>query len=196
MDAVFVRPVPVDILAVAVPSWDAESSTVSCSVCYSPMQLSESPTPLRDSLDQRFGLAPKAWLIIAGELTLSLDSERKLVALDFYTNAGKWIVDSLEPVKGVSSAAYLTATFDELGRASGFAEPVAIYDPTRGTLCLSWGSVDLWWTIAPTLSIGQARDGRLMQIRIGGLFVPEEDRREPDPSGGWRAVARRLLGGS
>ncbi|MGV2292961.1 hypothetical protein AAHK20_29930 [Trinickia sp. YCB016] len=194
METVFVRSTPADTLATACPNWDGEGFTMTCAVSY-PRKLPQQPqAPLRDAIDDQFGLSPQSFLITAGTLSLSLDADNKLVAFDFYTNASDWRAAALEPVEASQSVLRFSAPFDEFGRVGEAREADVFYDARTGTICLSWGTVNDWHLLAANLSIGLATDGRLMQIRVDGLSVPEQDRTRSPGAAGWLGAARRLFG--
>jgi hypothetical protein len=194
METVFARSTPVDTLASACPNWDGEGFTVTCAVSY-PRALPRQPqAPLRDEIDDQFGLRPQSFLITAGTLSLSLDADNRLAAFDFYTNASEWRASALEPVEASQSVLRFSAAFDELGRASEATEADVFYDAGTATICLSWGAVDDWHLLATNLSIGLATDGRLMQIRVDGLSVPGQDRTRSLGAAGWLAAAQWLFG--
>lgn len=167
---------------------------MTCAVSY-PRTLPQQPrAPLRDAIDDQFGLRPQSFLITAGTLSLSLDADNKLVAFDFYTNASDWRASALEPAEASKSVLRFSAPFDEFGRASEAREADVFYDARTGTICLSWGAADDWHLLAANLSIGLATDGRLMQIRVDGLSVPEQDRTRSPGAAGWLGAAQRLFG--
>jgi len=174
MQHVFIRPVMVTALAIAVSDWDRECHTMSCRVTYPPAPAA-APV-LRDSIDSNFHIRASATgLITAGTFALALDRQCRVNDFDFYTNPGHWTIASLTPAEGASAVLFLEADFDENGRAKGEAEPAAIYDPEHARLCLSWGLANSWYRIAPTLALGLSADGRLMQIRLDDFLVPAKD---------------------
>jgi hypothetical protein len=196
MQTVFVCPTPAAILATAKSNWDEDGCTVSCRISYPLAQLPAVGTPLLDALDKQFDITPSSYVITANALSLLLDAKRRLVAFDFFTNPRQWTECTLDAVTGTLVTPYFEATFDGLGHASETGEPELLYDPAAGVLCWLWGSAEAWCSIAPTLALGLAADGRLMQIRLDGLFVPATARGKQEHSVSWLTTARRLLGRS
>lgn len=192
MDTVFIHSLSTDVLATVCASWDDEGTTVSCSIGYPHACRPESNALLREALDEQFHIASPSYVVTAGTLTLSLDAERRLVEFDLYTNATKWVACELESIEGTPSVPCFTAPFDALGRTSEDKEPSALYDATTGTLCLSWGSAEQWLLVALTLQLGLATDGRLMQTRMGGIFLPRKGLSEASKPLAWLTAMRPL----
>ncbi|EEA01957.1 hypothetical protein BH160DRAFT_2758 [Burkholderia sp. H160] len=152
--------------------WDEESSTVFCEVNYSPSP-PEPQNSLSDSLDARFGIGAPSYVLTAGTLSMLLDRHRRLAGLDFYTNPERWTVRTSEPLAAPTDGTpHIETEFDEHGHAEDIGSPVVLYEPSHGTLYLSWGPVSHWYGIAPALAIGVADDNRLTQVRLHGLTIP------------------------
>ncbi|WP_206997474.1 hypothetical protein [Trinickia mobilis] len=194
MQTVFVRTRPAAKLATAISAWDGDGFTVSCELAYPPETSPEPPTPLRDAIEQQFAIRPQSYLLTAGTFALNLDAQQRPVTLGFYTNPKRWAIGKLAPLAGDAGIPYLDAPFDSNGHADEACEPEALYDPSSATLCLLWGPADTWCVVAPLFYLGLTVDGRLTQIRLNALSVPEKDWHEEKPAdGSWLAKLRRRL---
>lgn len=193
MESVFVHLGPALAPAVVDIQWDEDGHAVLCRVQYPPNPTPEPSYPLQETLDHQFGIGKPSYGVTLDREYLTLDAERRLVAFDAFSYAEHWRIQALPAISAQLGVPTIDATFDENGRAGENLAPEAFYDPASATLCLWWGEAQQWGRVADNLLLGMADDGRLMQIRVYGLYVPEAGRSaQPQQAGWWGRVKQKL----
>jgi len=180
MSAIIVRVEPPDNSPLVRANWDADSLTVSCDIEYTSAPFSdEGRMTLSTELDKQFGIAPPNFVLTGGTFSMALDSRKRIVDWDIFTNPTRWSERPLHFAEATSATLHIDAAFDENGHGDDMGEPEVIYEPRRGTLYLSWGDAIHWYSIGSSLALGVTGENHLAQIRLDGLHVPKPQHLKP-----------------
>ncbi|MDR5756867.1 hypothetical protein [Caballeronia sp. LZ035] len=150
--------------------WDGESLSLSCEIAYVDSDLATSTTALSQVLDHQFGIHPRGYVLTGSSFSMALDSRKRVIDWDILMTPTQWIDCTLPYAEAPRSILTFSADFDSNNRA-GMEEPRIYYEPTNGTLYLSWLTAAAWYAIDEKLAFGATEDGYLAQIRLDGFFI-------------------------
>jgi hypothetical protein len=150
--------------------WDDDGLAASCSVRYPPESRASRAFPLRDALDAQFGFRTPNLLILAGDLTITLDRHGRLLELDCYTNPDTWRRVHTRPSVTAHGLPTLVASFDAFGRVEIDA-PRLLYTREPDTLQFVWQDAAYGYAV-PGLCIGATADHALAQLTLTPFPLP------------------------
>lgn len=190
MTTVAVIPNPTVIPADVEVLWDADIQNLYCKIAYPQKErVHDKSKALRDMLDAQWPLPRPRRMIVAGDLSMALDSEGRLCDFDIRADLMERALQPVPSTDGDYVEPYMQAAFDDGGDAKCSPIEEALYDSAQGIACLSWGAVDRWYTVAPTLALGLAIDGALMKIQLSEFWIPAS---EAQPESAWARLKRRF----
>jgi hypothetical protein len=191
MTPITVTPVPTTSPARVEIIWEAVSQNLCCTIEYPEKALVRHElTPLRDFLDAQWPTAQRRRMIIGGQFSMVLDSETRLHDFDIRADFTERVLQPIARGDAIYMEPCIHAAFDNGGDAKCLPIEEALFDPEQRIVCLSWGVVDHWCVIAPTLSLGLAPDGELMKIQISDFLISAP---EPRPESSWERLKRRFM---
>jgi hypothetical protein len=155
--------------------WDDESSVLSLSInCQLP--LANMPESTAGEINRLLHIEDASYRIVVGNIDMLLDTTRRLVSLDIRTNPRNWRHESLIPMMGEPTRAFLRflADFDENNIASCDIPVTVLRDPSCNELSLRLGeyAASKWILVAEGLVAGLTLDDHLCELRLLGFDLP------------------------